>query len=192
MRAHVREDKKRGGAFMPTPTKSVAVLQFENRSHRTKAELSKRQSAENALLSGVAIKEKDAVKDSLPAHKEFLRIQKLLKAIGKNDALQENVINRYCQIYAEITVDEIRRNQLEEALEDIKEAVKNDEMSAAEAFALRLKIYDHINAVERTIHSKRDMLLRIEKECLMTPAAAMRAVPKKATEVRDENEDMFG
>jgi hypothetical protein len=36
------------------------------------------------------------------------------------------------------------------------------------------------------------MLLKIEKECLMTTASAMRAVPKKPPEVVDVNEDMFG
>lgn len=84
---------------MPTPPKPIVVLETEKRSHRTKAEKAQRKKAEEALLTGQAMREKPQVKQNNIAHKEFLRIKKLLEKIDKNDDLNANVINRYCQIY---------------------------------------------------------------------------------------------
>ena len=39
----------KGGKTMPTPTKPYLVLAAENKSHRTKAELSKRKKAEKKM-----------------------------------------------------------------------------------------------------------------------------------------------
>ena len=66
---------------MARPSKPVAVLSQEKKSHRTKAELRKRQEEEAKTLSGVEIKERKEVKDNKDAHKEFIRIKKLLKNI---------------------------------------------------------------------------------------------------------------
>ena len=80
---------------MPTPPKPFSVLKSEKKSHRTKKELKLREEGEAALATGVAIRERPEVKKNPIAHKEFLRVNKLLKNIGKNDAIYEPVINRY-------------------------------------------------------------------------------------------------
>jgi len=84
-----------GGESMPTPCKPVSVLQSEGKSHRTKAELARRQAAEDALSTGRSLRERPEVKQDPAAHKEFLHINGLLKIIGKNDALVEGSVNRY-------------------------------------------------------------------------------------------------
>ena len=72
---------------MPTPAKPYTVLKNEKKSHRTKAELSARKQGEEELMTSETLKERKEVKDNKIAHKEFLRIEKLLKNIGKNDAI---------------------------------------------------------------------------------------------------------
>ena len=72
---------------MPTPSKPVDVLTTEKRSHRTKEELNIRKQAETALLSGKKLSELPQIKENPVAHKEFLRVNKLLESIGKNDGL---------------------------------------------------------------------------------------------------------
>ena len=86
---------------MPTPTKPFKVLTTEKKSHRTKAELKIREEGEKSLSTEIELKERKEVKQNKEAHKEFKRIEKLLKNIGKNDAIYEVVINRYCLIQAE-------------------------------------------------------------------------------------------
>ena len=181
---------------MPRPAKSANVLEFEGKSHRTKEELAYRAAGEKALLSGMNIREKDYVKKNSIAHKEFLRIEKLLEAIEKNDALQENVINRYCLIYAECHAME---KQLERSLialdlfdEESKELVESGEMEFAESVRLRIEMQKQITTTGRQIHAKREMLLKIEKESLMTAAAAMRVVPKKPPPEKNLTGGMFG
>ena len=94
---------------MPTPTKPASVLKYEKKSHRTKAEMRQREKAEEDLLTGKKLKESQEVKNNELAHREFLRIRKLLAEIGKNDDLYSGVINRYCMISAECREFEEKR-----------------------------------------------------------------------------------
>lgn len=84
---------------MSRPSKTTAVLGEEKRSHRTKAELRQRAAAENALITGKKMRERPEVKDNEKAHKEWQRIRGLLEAAGKNEALYEATINRYCMLH---------------------------------------------------------------------------------------------
>ena len=72
---------------MPTPPKPFAILKNEKKSHRTKKELKLREKGEASLATGVAIRERPETKNNPIAHKEFLRINKLLKNIEKNDSI---------------------------------------------------------------------------------------------------------
>ena len=90
-----------GGIEMPTPPKPADVIMLEGKSHRTKKELRQRKKAEEDLLTGNRLRETKEVKENELAHKEFLRIRKLLEEIGKNDDLYSGVINRYCLLSAE-------------------------------------------------------------------------------------------
>jgi hypothetical protein len=181
---------------MPTPPKPFTVLSTENKSHRTKAELEQRKREEEALESGVALKERQIVKDNEFAHKEFLRINKLLKNIKKNDALYESVINRYVILQAECADFELKRERLYEIIERLDEAF-NDEIDNApeddRASIIRAysKTYNEslksMLAIDSQIQAKRKMLLDIEKENIMTVASALRSIPKKVNNEEEED-----
>lgn len=173
---------------MPTPPKPFTVLSSEKKSHRTKAELNKRKKEEEALSTGIALKERPEVKSNSCAHKEFQRINKLLKNIKKNDAIYEGVINRYCIIYAECSEMEERREEFYKTLKDMRETAKEltADMNVEERSIILIEIADRlgkisnsINGIDKLLLTKRKMLLDIEKENIMTIAAALRSIPKK-------------
>lgn len=167
---------------MSRPSKPFEVLTSENRSHRTKAELSQRKQGEEALASGTALKEHSEVKKNETAHKEFVRINKLLKKIQKNDALYEPIINRYCMILAELNDFEKRREQFYKDLLELeadKDNLIDEEFTLPMYYKLRFKFHESILDLESTIQQKRKMLLDIEKENIMTIASALRSIPKK-------------
>ena len=166
---------------MPTPAKPFTVLTSEKKSHRTKAELKQRQQGESALATGVALKESPAVKNNAVAHKEFTRINKLLKGIEKNDALYEQIINRYCLILAECAEFEVRKEgfyrDLEELTEDRQLFADADHISAY--YKTKNDIQKNILSLDKQLQTKRKMLIDIEKENIMTIASVLRSIPKK-------------
>lgn len=168
---------------MPTPPKPFIVLKSEKKSHRTKAELKQRQEAEAALSTGVALKERKEVKINPVAHKEFIRLNKLLKSISKNDAIHESVINRYCMIQAECFDFEEKRESfykdIQELTEDKDKLIESEEMSLSAYYKMKNNLQSTIINLDRQVQSKRKMLLDIEKENIMTIAAALRNIPKK-------------
>lgn len=173
---------------MPTPPKPFSVLKSEKKSHRTKKELKQRQESEAALSTGVALKERPYVKNDPVAHKEFRRINNLLKGIEKNDAIYEPVINRYCMIQAECVDLEQKREEMYELIQTLKETFYEniDELDPKERVK-ELKQFTNNMAclagsmieIDKQVQSKRKMLLDIEKENIMTIAAALRCIPKK-------------
>lgn len=174
---------------MPTPPKPFTVLKAEKKSHRTKAELKQREEEEKALVTGKALRERPEVKNNAIAHKEFLRLNGLLKAIKKNDAIYEGVINRYCLIYAECFELEERKNKFHTLIQEIREAFKefSDDMDieTKAGFLLELskelaKISKSMNDIDKLIQQKRKMLFDIERENILTIASALRSIPKKA------------
>lgn len=174
---------------MPTPAKPFKVLTTENKSHRTKAELKMREEGEKALSTEIELKERKEVKQNKVAHKEFKRIEKLLKNIGKNDAIYEAVINRYCLLQAECFDLEERREEFYKLIFDLKSEMTSvtDKMDYDEDIATYkleyakaiAKITNSMMAIDKQITSKRKMLLDIEKENVMTIASALRSIPKK-------------
>ncbi|SNR85870.1 hypothetical protein SAMN05446037_100156 [Anaerovirgula multivorans] len=174
---------------MPTPPKPFSVLTNEKKSHRTKAELEQRRKGEEALSTGTALKERPEVKDNPTAHKEFLRINKLLKQIKKNDAIYEPVINRYCMLQAECKDFEEKRESfyrdLQELTKDKESRIESEEMSLSAYYRMKNNLQNTIIALDRQVQSKRKMLLDIEKENIMTIAAALRSIPKKVDESKN-------
>ena len=171
---------------MPTPAKPYTVISSEKRSHRTKAELSARKQGEESLKTSEKLKERKEVKANKSAHKEFLRISKLLKNIDKNDAIYEAVINRYCLLQAECEEIETRRSTYEEIIKEIRAALPKLSKEDTEKYLMELteitsslaKISGQIAACDKILAAKRKMLLDIEKENIMTIAAALRSIPK--------------
>lgn len=168
---------------MPTPPKPFTVLKNEKKSHRTQAELNQRKHGEEALATGVALKARPEVKNNPVARKEFKRINDLLKTIGKNDAIYEAVINRYCILIAECNDFEDKRESfykdLQELMNDKDKLVEDEEMSMTSYYKMKHNMQTSIINLDKQIQSKRKMLLDIEKENIMTIAAALRSIPKK-------------
>lgn len=174
---------------MGRPSKAASVIKAEGKSHRTKAELKAREDAEKAVLSGKPLWERSEVKNNKTAHKEFLRISKLMGNIGKDDALYSSGINTYCELYAEITelerdIDHIR--ELTEKLEDEFEKLEVKDFDKITAFSKSLvKLKSQKISIGAAIDRKRNMMLAIDKENVMTISAALRNIPK--TPQKQEN-----
>jgi len=168
---------------MSRPPKPVSVLESENKSHRTKAELQKRKDGEKSLLSGKPLSERPEVKSNPAAHKEFIRIKKILAAIDKNDAIYENVINRYCQIYAECLDFESKRDSfsknIDELTDDKDNLIAEGKISLSSYYKMKHNMQNSIISLDRQVQSKRKMLFDIERDNAMTIAAALRNIPKK-------------
>lgn len=174
---------------MPTPPKPAEILKLEKASHRTKKELEQRSSAEKSLLSGVPMQEEKAVKNTPTAHREYIRIKGILSKIGKNDALYQAVINRYCLLKAECAQMESKREDFYESVKKLESRFyDNDgcELTEMEFYQMQVKLQSSVIACDKQIQAKRRMMFDIEKECIMTISSALRSIPKKP---EDEAED---
>jgi len=137
--------------------------QIENcAGHRTKAEIAQRKAAEQASLTGIKMRESKEVKSDPVAHAEYIRISKILLAVGKSDAIYESVINEYCVIKSDID----RYTEMRKRIED------DGSIPPKELFRLVLEVDKRIDALKQRRFS-------IEKENGMTIASALRAIPKK-------------
>lgn len=168
---------------MPTASKSADIIRMEGKSHRTKKELRQREQAEKALLTGIPLKERQEVKDNEIAHKEFLRLKKLLEKINKFDDMYGAVINRYCILYAETKEFEEKRDQFYKQLCEFQnekdDMLINRELTRKEYYGIEASMQKSLVSMDRQIQAKRRMLAEIEKENVMTIAASLRSVPKK-------------
>lgn len=152
------------------------MIKIEGKSHRTKRELRTREQAEKSILSGVTLKESKEVKSNQRAHKEFLRVKKLLSGIDKSDDLYGSVINRYCLTVAECADFEEKREHTQELMNKLEE--HSSEMAFEEFLKLQEGLAKQLISYDKQIQSKRKMLFDIEKENVMTIASALRSIPK--------------
>lgn len=187
------------------PSKPVSV----NKKHLTNAEKEQRLKFENALLSGHKITERKRVREDKTAHTEFKRVVGLMRAIGKDDALYSEQMNRYaelfaeCEFYKELSAelrDELR--DLAELCEEMRTAVRRyaddfDESDSAgisellkqidELIGNRAVILRQLSDADTKIKQKREAMLAIERENCMSVSAALRTIPKDVA--KDENDD---
>lgn len=167
---------------MARPSKPTAVIRAENKSHRTKAELETRKKGEAAMLSGAPLLETSGVKKNKIAHKEFTRVVKLMRAIGKDDALYSAGINTYCELYAEIAALEVEKQRIEsiaDELQDKFDALEVTEYEDILSFTKALtRLVSTKHGISSEIDQKRRMRLAIDKENVMTISAALRSIPK--------------
>ncbi len=148
---------------MPMPAKTTLTIT----GHRTKAEKALRESAEKALLTGKRMTEYKATKESPGAHRYFGRVRRLMGLIGRDDAIHEQVINRYCQMLDECDGMTAELERAERWLDTAETAEAYDTL-----LANKVKL-------EAALDKKRSMLLAIEKENLLTVASGLRAIPKQ-------------
>lgn len=172
---------------MARPAKSIDMIIAEGRNHITKAEIELRRKEEQALLTGQAIKEWPATRMSPSAHKHFMRVRSLLGKIGKNDALNEPVINRYCIMLIEAEDMEEDMRSLSTQLTVVEAMHERREMGDREYLRKKADLLNQKVTLDRTLSSKRKMLLDIEKENIMTIASGLRSVTKRPKE--EEQED---
>lgn len=161
---------------MARPSKSVEVLKSEKKSHRTKAELSRREAAERAALTGFPLRENAEVKKNPAAHAEFIRVRKLLTAVGKNDALFESVINDYCTYKAEI----LRYTAYRQSIQADLDGLAGADLDPETRYNLRIKMRREIMDCDKQIQTFQKKRFDIEKENGMTIAASLRSIPKQA------------
>jgi hypothetical protein len=170
---------------MPDPTpKPVETI----KGHRTKEELSLRKKGEAALATGKQMTEDPAVKASPVAHKAYGRLRALYKAIGKNDALIGNVINRYCLMLAECDNFQREDERLRRRMDELEDNRGN--MDFQKYLSAALDLEKCIQRNDAALQQKRKMLFDIEKENLMTLQGQIRSIQKKPP--ADDEEDTGG
>jgi len=106
-----------------------------------------------------------------------------LKAIDKDDAIYEPVINRYCMLQGECTDFEEQRNALSKSINELErdkeELLTSGEITLTAYYKLRSSMQTNMISLDRQIQAKRKMMFDIERENAMTIAAALRSIPKK-------------
>ncbi len=172
---------------MPTRPKAAAILESEKKSHRTKTEIDRKKNAEKELATGKPLRERPETAADKIAHAEFLRVNRLLKLVGKNDAIIETVINRYCLLQAECAEYQDMLESFRDQRADLQREYRAGRADCAagglapsEYYKLLAEMQKSIVGLDRQVQAKRKMLFDIERENGMTIAAAMRSIPKKA------------
>jgi len=176
---------------MPTPPKPAALLLLEGKSHHGKDELNSRADAEKMLITGVHMAKWAEVRKNRRASLEFDRVCKLLKGIGKDDALQEGVVNRYCLLRAECVEFEEKRETFYRGIRQMEKEYKEqvpdvDSETGKAVYKLPASLYykllhdmqANVINLDKQIMAKRKMMLDIEKENIMTIASVLRSIPK--------------
>ena len=146
--------------------------------HLTNAQKEARAAAEKSMSTGKPMKKWPKTKENPLANKLFGKLAAAYTAIGMNDAMHEAVINRYCIITAECEALETRQEAQQEALraaQENQDAEKTAQMESA------------IAKIDAALNVRRNMLLAIERENLLTIASKLRAVPKKPQESEEED-----
>lgn len=143
--------------------------------HFTKAQIKFREQAEKSLHTGKVFKEHARVKSNPAAHAEFVRLKRLYKNIEYVDALDEQIINRYCLELAQV-----------EPLEQLVEKMK-DSVDLCETTTQMSNLYKSIAGVLKSLAAKKAMLLTMEDRLYLNPTARMKSIPKKPTKERESN-----
>jgi hypothetical protein len=157
------------------PTKPLSLVQ----GHRTKAEKKIRKEAEEKLLTGTSLKENEEVKNNSIAHKEFMRLRKILKAINMDDDLYSNMINTLCMLKTEKQEYEKIKLEIPAEIEEIKKMYDNGIIDALTYIDRKSKLQSKAMECDKNIMTRRKMELDISKENVMTIQSALRSIPKK-------------
>jgi phage terminase small subunit len=143
--------------------------------HRSKDEIEARKEAEQSIYTGVQFREHKAVRESPVAHAEFNRLKRLFKNIQYVDALDEQIINRYCLEIAQVDPIEKLVEKMEDDVDECKEASD------------RIALYKAISGTLQVLARKKAMLLTMEDRLYLNPTARMRSIPKAAPKAKPKN-----
>lgn len=163
------------------PPKALTMIE----GHLTKEQRSERERAEREFSSSVPFKKWPQTKKDSFASKHFDRIKKAFEEIGVCDVSFEAVINRYCIILGECAKLEKKIEESEKLRDDLDKEREN--MEAKEYASLAMAVEKDLYSKDCSLGAKRNALLQIEKENIMTVLAKLRAVPKKPKEREEED-----
>lgn len=167
-----------------TSRKSLSVMESEGKKpHRSNKEIEERRRNERAAFTGITIKEHPEVKTNEVAHKEYLKIIKILNAVNKNDASFENIVNRYCEIYAEIDDLRNRKDGIKKSLELIESKI-NTEFDS-KLFSNQTNLTKTLMSIDGKIDNKRKILFDYEKQLGFTIDSASKMICTKTEEEED-------
>jgi hypothetical protein len=158
------------------PSKPLSLVQ----GHRTKAEIAARAEGEAALKTDEKIKPSAAVRENKGAMKYFKRIVGLYDGIEMNEAFYENTINRYCILLAEHDAAVKDRARIERNIEKLE--ANEAEMEFSDYIKEARFLESALLSADKILAKRRDQLLSIEKENLLTVQGRLRAVPKRPKE----------
>lgn len=147
------------------------------RGHRTKAEKALRQAAEEDMRTEARICPGPMLEKDREAAAYYRRVTALLEEVGLNEAFYENVITRYCLLLAE--VDRLTAERLAAAEDEARLRAEGANMPILDFIRALERLTSIADAKDKTIAKKRDQLLAIEKENLMTVQGKLRAIPKQ-------------
>ena len=153
------------------PSKPTALIL----GHRTNAEKNVRKNAEKALYTGITFKEQPQVKSNDIAHAEFMRLRSLYNKINYVDALDQQIINRYCLEVANLHI-------LQDEL-----SIQGNDLSSCEELGDRMKMYDVIYKTRSSMDKSKALLLKYEDRLFLNPAGRLRAIPKSPVKEADES-----
>lgn len=181
---------------MARPSKAVSVIENEKISHRTKEELKLREEMEKSTLSGEPLFERRETKKNKDAHKEFLRVAKLMAKINKADALYSSEINTYCMLYAEIRELQEDIAKIVLVMDQTYETLCNTEnltVEQRESLTKQIsKLLSQKTDIMSQIDKKRSMMFAIDKENAMTISASLRSIPKTPQKQTNPIADLIG
>lgn len=163
--------------------------------HMTKEEREKREEGEKALATSTPFKIWPKTRKNKVAAKHFRRLAKAFAAIKQCDVLYEQALNRYCLLLAECEALEARIPRMMEVIQATETAwekkCEGDEVPEVS------EILDYANAIaglnrewnrlDGALGAKRNALLQIEKENIMTVLGKLRAVPKQEQKTKKES-----
>jgi hypothetical protein len=160
---------------MGRPTKPLSLV----KGHRTKGEKEERAKAEAELLTGVSLKENDEVKNNFIAHKEFMRLKKLLRNIKMDDDLYSNMVNILCKLKAETNEYEEMKKSIPDEIKQLEMLKESNQIDILNYLDRKSDLQAKYMAIDKNIMAKRKMELDISKENIMTIQSALRSIPKK-------------
>ena len=152
---------------MGRPSKPIELILLEGKTHLTKKQIEARKKKESSLNSETPYQPNKKVKNSPIAFETFGKLQKLYKKIEYVDGLDENIINRYCLLTAEVDNMEILLEKM------------NDAVDKCETPEQMVSMYKSISGMGSNLNKSRDMLLKIEDRLFLNPTSRIKNVPKK-------------
>lgn len=151
-------------------------------SHTSKRDKAEQEERAVAMITGSKIKEHKQVADNPAAHKEYVRLMKIMRKINKDDSLYEAQVNRMAELAGEI---EELRSQREKVQKNIKKVEKQMDKGEGDFEKLNNTIIKYQKTyidLDKQIMKKREMLNKLETTNCFTVSTSNRTVNTKLPE----------